>query len=346
MKLNLILLTLMSFLSCSSNSTSAVLSPAEFQQALTQDNNAILIDIRKPEEFDAGHLVDAININWLDTPKFKEKAAKLDKKKPLYIYCQSGRRSAAANQYLTGQGFKVVEMKGGFLAWQKEQMPYMNAASDMYQTASGKKIVITPIMHGTLMLNIDGRIIHIDPVGMFGTNYSLMPKADVILVSHEHPDHYDLQAIKAIMKEGTLILSNKSVAEQSQLSQPFIAGETIQLDNATAITATEAYNTSAGHTQFHPKGHGIGFIIECDGTRIYIAGDTEPISEMKQMDNIDIAFLPVNQPFTMTPEQCIEAIEMIHPQIVYPYHYGETDLTPIINSYKDKETRIIIKNLQ
>mgnify|MGYP003292385078 CR=1 FL=1 len=216
---------------------------------------------------------------------------------------------------------------------------------DTYTTANGREVSITFIKHGTLMLDIAGSTVHIDPVAMFGTDYAAMPKADLVLVSHEHGDHLDSAAVAAVTKENTVVLTSAAVAEKIG-SQPLAIGETVDMGGYT-VTGVHAYNCSPGHENFHPKGHGLGFVFDVDDLRIYVAGDTEDIPELAELKDIDIAFLPVNQPFTMTPEQCIHAAEMLKPRVLIPYHYGETDLSPIVDHFKDNPaTEVYIRQLQ
>jgi L-ascorbate metabolism protein UlaG (beta-lactamase superfamily) len=218
---------------------------------------------------------------------------------------------------------------------------------DSFTTAKGRKVAITFIKHGTLMIDVDGFIIHIDPVTIYGTDYDKLPKADLLLVTHEHYDHYDKAAIAKVSKEGTRFMSNKQVSKLSEKSEAMAVNDTMDADNGTIIvTALAAYNTTPAHTQYHPKGRDVGFLIDIDDLRIYISGDTEDIPEMQQLKDVDVAFLSVNQPYTMTPAQCIKAIDMFSPKIVYPYHYGETDLTPIINHFKGSKTEIRIRQMQ
>ena len=331
-RLLIITMMMLSLVGCNAQS---VLAPADYQEALCHDPNGLLLDVRKADEYAAGHLDGALNMDWLNTQRFKEQAATLDTNKTLYLYCRSGRRSAAAAKYLTDLGFKTIDLQGGILAWQQAGFPTTTYESDVFFTRNGKRIVVTPIKHGTLMLSLDGKVLHIDPVAMFGTDYSRLPKADAILVTHDHQDHYDAALVQRISKDGTLLIHGN-----------LKAGKSRRLGDIT-ITATPAYNITDGHTQFHPKGVGVGFIIEMDGFRIYVAGDTEDIPEMSSLHSPDLAFLPVNQPYTMTPSQCIHAIEMCRPRIVYPYHFGETDLTPITDRFANDSTiEIRIKPLQ
>lgn len=218
---------------------------------------------------------------------------------------------------------------------------------DQFVTKKGRKVTIHFIKHGTLMIDVDGYVVHIDPVTMFGTDYSKLPKADLLLVTHEHKDHFDMDAIGAVTKSGNRFLSNGRVAEMSQKSEAMQIGQTVKVGKGFTITATAAYNNSPGKEQFHPKGRDVGFIITVDNLKIYVAGDTEDIEEMKQLKNVDVAFLPVNQPFTMTPEQCIKAVEMFRPKVVYPYHYGQTDLTPVVEHFKNnKNIEVRVRQLQ
>ncbi|MDO4462268.1 MAG: MBL fold metallo-hydrolase [Bacteroidia bacterium] len=220
-------------------------------------------------------------------------------------------------------------------------------------------LIVTFIKHGTLMLDIKGwdcTLIHVDPVSMFGIDYSKMPKADIVLVTHEHGDHMDTVAISAISDEETRFYSNERVAEITGVSKALKEGQ-IETSNTLNIIPVAAYNTTEGHMDFHPKGRDNGYVLEiCRDPmavgekryfRIYIAGDTEPIEEMKSLGDIDIAFIPVNQPYTMTAEQAIEAIEMIKPKVVYPYHYGETDLAPIVEHFKENgDIEVRIRQMQ
>lgn len=114
-------------------------------------------------------------------------------------------------------------------------------------------------------------------------------------------------------------------------------GDILQITPEIKLEAVPAYNTTPGRDKFHPKGRDNGYILTVGGTRIYIAGDTEDIPEMKQIKNIDIAFLPVNQPYTMTPEQAIQSAKTIQPHILYPYHYGDTNINEVKDGLKTKK---------
>ena len=325
-----------------------VLAPTEFKTALEQDSAATLLDVRTPEEFAEGHLKGAVLIDWRDETSLKEYAVALDKGTTTYVYCRSGNRSNATAKLLAKLGLKVVDMKGGIMAWRKNGLHVTTLPVDVFRTDKGRRVEITFIKHGTLMVEVDGFAIHVDPVFAFGTDYSTLPKADLLLVTHEHGDHYDTKAIEAVATAKTLMLSNGRVAEMLGRGEAMTPGQTRTLDTAgITVTATAAYNNSPGRDKFHPKGRDVGGLVGVDNLSIYIAGDTEDIPELVQLANIDIAFLPVNQPYTMTPAQCIRAIEMFNPRVVYPYHYGDTDLAPVVDHFNDSAlTEVRIRTLQ
>lgn len=219
---------------------------------------------------------------------------------------------------------------------------------DSFQTPKGRQVDIVFIKHGSLMIDIDNYLVYVDPVGMYGNDFSVLPKADMILVTHEHHDHFDPDVINELTDDSTLQIMSRRVTELFGQGQAIAPGDTLQFEpqNFTLI-ATPAYNISEGHLNFHPKDRkDVGFVFDIDGLRIYVAGDTEDIHEMGDLKDIDVAFLPVNQPYTMTPEQAIRAIETIHPKVVYPYHYGETDLTPIVEHFKGSDLDVRIRQMQ
>ncbi len=200
-----------------------------------------------------------------------------------------------------------------------------NFEMDSFTTKNGKSLKITFFKHASLLLDYAGQKIFIDPVSDYA-DYTQQPKADFILITHEHGDHFDTKAIAAIETNQTKIIANPNCRKMLNRGQEMKNGDVLQLAKDIKLEAVPAYNTTPGRDKFHPKGRDNGYILTLGGTRIYIAGDTEDIPELNQVKDIDIAFLPVNQPYTMTPEQAIRAAKIIKPRVLYPYHYGETDI--------------------
>lgn len=196
-------------------------------------------------------------------------------------------------------------------------------------TKDGQKINITLFKHASLAIEYKGLEIYVDPVTKVGEtqiDYTNLPKADYILVTHEHWDHLDPVAIQELSKPTTKIILNAT--SEKQLGKGTIMGNNEEMDLADGIKleSVPAYNTTPGREKFHPKGNGNGYILNIDGTRIYIAGDTEDIPEMANIKNIDLAFLPVNQPYTMTIDQAEKAALTIKPKILIPYHFSDTPI--------------------
>ena len=202
---------------------------------------------------------------------------------------------------------------------------------DEFKTKSGKTVKFHALMHACIRIEMDGKEIQIDPVAKLGdrtVDYAAMPKADYIFVTHEHGDHYDAKSIKQLTGEKTQLVMNKRCADMYGAGKVMVNGDKLQLADI-SVEAVPAYNYTEGHTQFHPKGRDNGYILTIDGLRIYIAGDTEDIPEMSKIKDIDIAFLPCNQPYTMTPDQLIRAAKVIKPKVLFPYHYGQTDVSSL-----------------
>jgi len=186
-------------------------------------------------------------------------------------------------------------------------------------------VKVTPIRHASLMIEAGGQVIHVDPAQ---GDFEGLPQADLILITHTHGDHLSEMIIAVLKKPGTQILGPEVVAKALPGTTLIGAGETREFGKW-KIEAVPAYNIqrmrSAGQP-YHPKGEGVGYVLDYGGTRFYIAGDTEAIPEMKALKNIHAAFLPMNLPFTMTPEEAAEAVRAFKPKIVYPYHCRGADL--------------------
>ena len=223
-----------------------------------------------------------------------------------------------------------------------------NYQTDTFKTKGGKEVVITAIKHASLRIQYDGLEIQVDPVAEFApsTDYSKFPKADVILVTHEHFDHFDRDTIATLRKDGTQIVANPAVQKMLGCGTALANGESLALAQGIALDAVPAYNTTPGHTQFHPKGRDNGYVLTIDGLRIYIAGDTENIPEMAKLKDIDIAFLPCNQPYTMTPEQVAKAARTIKPKVLFPYHYSQTPIKRVAELLSGTSIDVRVRNYQ
>jgi len=207
---------------------------------------------------------------------------------------------------------------------------------DTLPTAQGD-LVITFIGHGTLMLEWGGKTIHIDPVGSMA-DYSRLPKADLILITHEHGDHLDPKAVRVLAKEGTRIIGNAAAAANISGATVMKNSQTVEVEGI-KIEAVPAYNIvhmRGRENPYHPKGQGNGYILNLADRRVYIAGDTENTPEMKALRDIDVAFLPMNLPYTMTPEMVADAARAFRPKILYPYHYGDTDPARLVELLKNE----------
>ena len=211
---------------------------------------------------------------------------------------------------------------------------------DVIKTSAGD-ISITFFGHGSLSVSVGSKIIYVDPVSTYA-DYSKLPKASMILVTHDHFDHMDVKAIAQLETKSTSVVANSSVVDSLKRGIALKNGEKKTFDGI-VVEAVPAYNTSQDKLQFHPKGRDNGYVITINGKRIYVASDTENIPEMSSLKDIDVAFLPMNLPYTMTPQQVAEATRVINPGILYPYHYGETDVMKfqeLLNNNKKTEVRI------
>jgi len=215
--------------------------------------------------------------------------------------------------------------------------------TDTIPTSSGN-LMITFLGHASLMFTFDSTVVHVDPYSKVA-DYSALPDADLVLITHHHQDHFDTDALNQALKQGTVIIGSQTVAGSVKDAIVMKNGDSKTIKGV-KINAVPAYNIVHKRDDgqpFHPKGEGNGYIITIKGKKIYIAGDTENIPEMKQFKGIDIAFLPVNLPYTMTPEMAADAARAVRPKIFYPYHFGDTEisrLTELLRNDKDIEVRV------
>lgn len=218
------------------------------------------------------------------------------------------------------------------------QPPRHATQPDTEKTNAGE-LKIVPINHASLMLEFGGKVIQVDPVG----DYSALPKADLILLTDIHGDHLAPNTVASLTKPDTVIIAPAAVAKTITSARVMGNGQTdtIKLQNVSiGIEAVPMYNLTRGPSAgqlFHDKGRGNGYVLTLGGKRVYIAGDTECTPEMKALKNIDIAFLPMNLPYTMTPAEAAECVKAFRPKVVYPYHYMGQDPQTFADALKNEK---------
>jgi L-ascorbate metabolism protein UlaG (beta-lactamase superfamily) len=238
---------------------------------------------------------------------------------------------------MAGMIIPLLALQGGTMA---------DFKSDRFPTSAGE-LEITFIGHGTLMASWNGRIVHIDPVSA-EADYARMPKADLILVTHEHSDHLDPAAVDAIRKNGTVLVYTAAGSRKVPGGTVLGNGESLTAAGI-GIEAVPAYNIlreRAPGIPYHPKGVGNGYVLTFGNLRVYVAGDTEGTPEMKNLKKIDVAFLPMNLPYTMKPEEVAEAARAFRPGILYPYHFGSTDPTLLSGLLAESGIEVRVRSLK
>ncbi len=215
--------------------------------------------------------------------------------------------------------------------------------TDRMPTSAGE-LSITFIGHGSLRFSFGGKTIDVDPVSRYA-DYSTLAKADLVLITHSHGDHLDPTALAAVRGANTQILVAPDCDGKVAGALVLRNGERKSVAGI-EVAAVPAYNLVQKRPDgmpFHPKGLGNGYVLAFGDTRVYVAGDTENVPEMKSLTDIAVAFLPMNLPYTMTPEMVADAARMFRPRILYPYHYGETDparLVALLAGEKGIEVRV------
>ena len=210
--------------------------------------------------------------------------------------------------------------------------------------ATGGDIRITPIMHASLQVEHAGKVIHIDPWSK--GDYSKAKPADLILVTDIHGDHLDPAAIAKIRKTGTLIVAPAEAAAKLDGATVLANGERKEVAGVT-IEAVPMYNLQRGPAAgqlYHTKGRGNGYILTLGGKRLYFSGDTECVPELKDLKNIDVAFMTMNLPYTMPPVEAAECVKAFKPKIVYPYHFRESKLEEFTSALKGQPIEVRIRN--
>jgi L-ascorbate metabolism protein UlaG (beta-lactamase superfamily) len=223
---------------------------------------------------------------------------------------------------------------------------YSQFETDVISTTGGD-LSITFLGHGSLLMVFQKKNIFVDVFGEVA-DYAKLPKADMVFITHEHFDHLDPKALTSIRTEKTILVYTETCEQMIKGGIVMRNGDR-QTVGEIPVEAVAAYNLvhkRPSGDPFHPKKSGNGYIFTFGGTRLYVAGDTENIPEMKALKGIDIAFLPMNLPYTMTPEMVADAAMAFRPHILYPYHYGETDVSKLVRLLQgEKEIEIRIRKM-
>ncbi|BAS26196.1 MBL fold metallo-hydrolase [Limnochorda pilosa] len=218
-----------------------------------------------------------------------------------------------------------------------------------FKTAKGP-LEVTPVGHGSLMFRFDGLTIHVDPYARVA-DYSKLPPADQVWITHNHPDHHDPTALARVATVETRFFADPDTAKALAGSGRVTTlrnGDRLDVAENLRLEAVPAYNLVRGPRPgalFHPKGWGNGYVADFAGFRVYIAGDTECIPEMGRLGPIDLAFLPINLPYTMTPEEAVGCIKVISPAVVIPYHQGDADPNTVAQLLEGSEIEVRVLEL-
>ncbi len=231
-------------------------------------------------------------------------------------------------------------------------LPLVAAAGEPFETdtikTSAGPLKIIFLGHASLGMDFNGKHIYIDPSVMVA-DFSKMPKADIIVFTHDHSDHFDMNALEELKSDNTLVVLPLTCAAR-YCEGIVMRNEDVKIVQGLKIEGVPAYNIvqrSPSGFPYHLKGMGNGYIITFGDKRVYIAGDTEKIPEMDELSDIDIAFLPVGPPHTMTVEMAADAVKAIRPKIFYPYSYGDTDVNSLVGLLKcEPNTEVRIRNMK
>lgn len=196
---------------------------------------------------------------------------------------------------------------------------------DVFETDAGP-VTIHPIAHASFVMETPMGVIYVDPVGEAGA-YADLPAPNLILITHEHGDHYNADLLAVLMADGPHLITNPAVADMvpdGMEPEALANGDATEWEGV-GITAIPAYNTTEDRLNFHPQGRDNGYVLDIGGFRVYVSGDTEDIPEMRALEGIDLAFVCMNLPFTMDAEHAADAVRAFAPGAVYPYHYRGRD---------------------
>jgi len=217
----------------------------------------------------------------------------------------------------------------------------LKEASAMNPADGPDTFAIHSIGHASLMFEYGNLVIHVDPYAL-QADYDQYPDADILLVTHAHGDHYDVSAISKIKTDSTMLICTQEVKNKNTYVGTIyvLANGDSMAVKGIPVKAVPAYNIVNG--SYHTKGVGNGYVVTLGEKRIYIAGDTENIPEMESLGKIDIAFIPMNLPYTMTPEMAADAAKKIKPDILYVYHFGNSDTAKLRNLLSDQKMEVRI----
>jgi L-ascorbate metabolism protein UlaG (beta-lactamase superfamily) len=214
--------------------------------------------------------------------------------------------------------------------------------ADDISTSAGT-VKITPIQHASFLIEAGGKVVYVDPAQ---GNFDGRPKADLILITDIHGDHMAPKIVDGLRKSDTRVIAPEAVAKTITGAKIIRNGETLE-DFGWKIEAVPMYNLKRGPSAgkfYHDKGRGNGYVLTYGGQRIYISGDTESIPEMRALKNIDVAFVCMNLPFTMTPEEAADAVRAFHPKVVYPYHYKGSDVKAFEKGLEGSGVEVRLRN--
>lgn len=206
------------------------------------------------------------------------------------------------------------------------------------ETATEENFEIIPISHASAILDWDGTIIYSDPVGD-SSLYADYPNPDIVFLTHEHGDHFNEETLSEVLSENSTLIVPQAVADLIEIELP---GETVILANSEnfeknnfSVLAVPSYNIREEALDRHPEGIGNGYVIEHDGKKVYFSGDSEDTREMRALENIDVAFVAMNLPYTMSVESAADAVLEFKPKTIYPYHYRTPEGFSDVEKFKE-----------